>query len=153
MKPRIMKKEGFKALGLKWQGGFEEASQGGIQKLFSELREISDGIENKVEPGIVKGLSYHNLTGGFTYYLCHEVSEIEEIRYGLEIIEVPAYTYAVMEHEGSEIMNSYEVLYRWIEEQGYRLNQQILQHLEEYSADYHPQKDDLKVIIHIPVKE
>ncbi|WP_113929624.1 GyrI-like domain-containing protein [Bacillus sp. P14.5] len=152
MKPRIMKKEGFKALGLKWQGKFEEASQGGIQKLFLELREVTDGIENKAEPGIVKGLSYHNLTGGFTYYLCQEVNDIGEIRYGLEIIEVPAYTYAVLEHKGAEVMNSYGVLYQWIEEQGYSLNQQILQHLEEYPADYHPYEDEPNLLIHIPVE-
>lgn len=151
MKPRIVKREGFRALGLKWQGTFDEASQGGIQKLFHDLREVSDGIEYRTDPEMVKGLSYHNLTGGFTYYLCQEVREIEEIRYGLEIIEVPAYTYAVLEHEGSEILASYDVLYKWIEERGCQLNQQILQHLEEYPADYDPHEDEPKLTIHIPV--
>ncbi|WP_421383882.1 GyrI-like domain-containing protein [Bacillus salacetis] len=153
MKPKIIRKEGFKALGLKWQGTFEEASKGGIQKLFPELKAVSDGIENKADPGIVIGLSYHNLTGGLTYYLCHEVSEIGEIRYGLEIIEVPSYTYAVLEHEGPEIMESYQLLYSWIEGQGFSLDQQILEHLEEYSAEYEPHQDELKSIIHIPVKQ
>ncbi|WP_168413085.1 GyrI-like domain-containing protein [Bacillus salacetis] len=151
MKPRIVEKEGFKALGFKWQGTFDEASQGGIQKLFPELQAVTEGIENKVNPGIVIGVSYHNLTGGLTYYLCSEVSEIEEIRYGLEIVEVPAYTYAVLEHEGPDVMASYQRLYSWIEENGFSLNQQILEHLEEYPSDYQPYSDELKLIIHIPV--
>jgi predicted transcriptional regulator YdeE len=153
MEPKIVRKEGFKALGMKWQGTFEEASKGGIQKLFPELKAVSDGIENKAEPGIAIGLSYHNLTGGLTYYLCHEVSEIGEIRYGLEIVEVPPYTFAVLEHQGPEIMESYQLLYSWIEEQGYSLDQQILEHLEEYSAEYDPQQGDLKLNIYIPVKQ
>ncbi|WP_456272106.1 GyrI-like domain-containing protein [Bacillus sp. AK031] len=152
MEPKIIKRDGFKALGFKWQGTFEEASQGGIQKLFAQLRDVSESIENKVEPGIVKGLSYHNLSNGLTFYLCYEVSEIEDIEYGLDIIEVPAYTYAAMEHEGTEIMQSYQALYSWIEESEYSLDQQILEHLEEYPSDYDPAEDDLKLKIYIPVK-
>ena len=105
MEPQIITKEGFKALGFKWQGTFEEASEGGIHKLFPQLREVAGGIDNKVEPGIVKGLSYHNLNNGLTYYLCHEVSEIEEIEYGLEIIEVPSYTYAVLSMKDRGLCN------------------------------------------------
>ncbi|WP_409253118.1 GyrI-like domain-containing protein [Bacillus sp. SCS-153A] len=153
MKPRIITKSGFKALGLKWQGTFAEAAQGDIQRLFSELKEVADGIENKENPGIVKGVSYHNLHGGLTYYLCHEVSKIEEIRYGLEIVEVPSYTYAFLEHHGPNIMDSYHILYSWIEEKGYNLDQQILEHLEEYPADYDPDEDELRAAIYIPVKE
>ncbi|EDL65221.1 GyrI-like domain-containing protein [Bacillus sp. SG-1] len=152
MEPKIIKKAGFKALGLKWQGTFEEA-QDGIPTLFPKLEEVRDGIQYKVDPGVVKGLSYHNLTGGLTYYICHEVSEIEEIRYGLEIIEVPSYTYAFLAYEGLEIMDSYQLLYDWIEEKGYSLDQQILQHLEEYPAQYDPYEDELKVNIYIPVKQ
>jgi predicted transcriptional regulator YdeE len=153
MKPKIIQKAGFKALGLKWQGTFEEASKGGIQKLFPELKTVSEGIENKVDPGLVIGLSYHNLSGGLTYYLCHEVNEIGEIRYGLEIVEVPSYTYAVLEHEGPNIMESYQLLYSWIEQQGCSLDQQILQHLEEYSAEYEPHEDSVKLNIYIPIKQ
>jgi predicted transcriptional regulator YdeE len=153
VKPRIVEKEGFKALGFKWQGTFDEAAQGGIEKLFPELKAVSDGIENKVNPAVAIGLSYHNLTGGLTYYLCNEVSEIGEIRYGLEIVEVPAYTYAVLEHAGPEIMASYQRLYSWIEDNGLSLNQQILEHMEEYPADYQSTNDELNVKIHIPVEK
>jgi predicted transcriptional regulator YdeE len=55
------------------------------------------------------------------YWVCVEVNEYEDVPGGMVVLTVPSQKYAVIRHSGShhEIRNTYEVLHRWIEENGF----------------------------------
>lgn len=67
------------------------------------------------------------------YWTCMEVEAFEDIPEGMVALTIPAQSYAVWEHQGptTGIMNSYEELHQWIEENHYsRLTNSW--HLEVY---------------------
>jgi predicted transcriptional regulator YdeE len=55
------------------------------------------------------------------YWACVEVDEFLEIPEGMAAITVPPQKYAVIKHSGpqQEVVNTYEKLHRWVEENGF----------------------------------
>jgi predicted transcriptional regulator YdeE len=55
------------------------------------------------------------------YWACVEVNEIADIPEGMAALTVPSQKYAVIRHSGPiyEVVSTYEVLHRWIEENGF----------------------------------
>ena len=150
MKVEIVNKKGFKAIGVKWSGTFEQAAKGEIKNLLEEFRSKSISIKNAVNTDTILGLKYHNIENGFTIYLVIEVENYDEVPETMEVISVPAYTFVTTTYTGNDKHSEYMKLYNWIEDNGFKLNQQVLEHLEEYLID-NTIEDTQRLKLHIPI--
>ena len=151
MEIKIVNKEEFKAIGVKWIGTFEQAARGEIKGFHKEFLERRHDIKGAVNPENIFGLSYHINDNGFTYYLALEVEGTPAIPEDMELITVPAYAYASTEYKGTEVHEAYTGLYAWIKQNGYALNKSELEHLEEYPGSFDPVTDVPKLKINIPI--
>jgi len=152
METKIVNKEAFKAVGVKWIGSFEQAAKGEIKSFHKEFLERKNEIKGAVNPENIIGLSYHITENGFTYYLALEVEEGTAIPEGMEFISVPACTFATTEYKGAAVHEAYTALYTWIKQNGYNLSQSDLEHLEEYPGSFDPVIDVPELKINIPIK-
>lgn len=147
----------FKAIGLKWSGSFAEAGAGDIKHVHAQFRDRIDEIPHPLEADKLLGLSYHAHPGaeGFTHYITMKVdSQVTEAPPGMHLLEVPALLYAKCEHrKGQNIGQSYQNLYKWIEEQGLRASQGDLTHVELYPRAQQPYDPDPEFTILIPVED
>jgi predicted transcriptional regulator YdeE len=151
MNAKIVKKEPFKAIGVKWIGTFEQAAKGEIKSFHKGFLERKNEIECAVNPENILGLSYHINETGFTYYLALEVEDTVDIPEEMELITVPAYEFASTEYKGTAVHEAYTSLYTWIKQNGYSLEQSELEHLEEYPGSFDPLTDEPELKIHIPI--
>ncbi|MEJ9218247.1 GyrI-like domain-containing protein [Paenibacillus glucanolyticus] len=153
---KIMSKEAFQAVGLKWEGTFAEAGAGGIRAIHRMLQERLPEIPYAIHTDTLLGLSYHAFPDGegFIHYGIVEVERIEEIPAGMVSLSVPALTYAACEHSRQHsIEQSYNNIYSWIHEQGYtEYNPDHLTHFEKYPMSQDPYADNPEFIIMIPVQ-
>ncbi|MBM7659939.1 putative transcriptional regulator YdeE [Bacillus mesophilus] len=134
-------------------GHFEQAGQGVIKKLQQEFRNNLGSIENACNPDIIIGLSYHNIENGFSYYLALEVPNLDVIPQGMTGISVPAHTSATSQYEEENVHEVYSEVYNWIELNKYVLDQNELEHYEEFPFDYNPMTDSPKLKLHIPIQK
>lgn len=151
MEMKILNKEAFKAIGAKWVGTFEQAARGEIKSFHKEFLERRNEIKGAVNPENILGLSYHINENGFTYYLALEVEGTTAKPEEMELINVPAYSYASTEYKGTAVHEAYTGLYTWIKENGYSLKESDLEHLEEYPGSFDPLTDAPELKIHIPI--
>ncbi|WP_042144147.1 GyrI-like domain-containing protein [Paucisalibacillus sp. EB02] len=154
MEISIKKRDAFKAIGVRWQGTFQQAQAGEIKELMQQFRMRLDNLPETINKEFILGVSYDINETGFTYYLCCEVKGQYSLPEDMVEINVPELTYASYYHKPEEnISETYTAVYKWIKEEGYRLDDQInLQHLEIYPSDYHPINDAPRLTINIPVK-
>lgn len=121
-KAEIVEKSSYEAVGLTWQGTYEDLSKGGIKAIITEMKERLNEIENRVNSDILLGLSYHNIPGGFTHYSMVEVSKIGQVPKRMSTITVPAMTYVRCEHtKGNNIGQTYMDIASWIKSNGYQI--------------------------------
>ncbi|MET3700134.1 predicted transcriptional regulator YdeE [Bacillus oleivorans] len=153
MEIKVEPRNAFNGIGVKWSGTYEQAAKGEIRTIQQEFRNRIDQIKNLVNPNIITGLSYHNDANGFTYYLIAEAESLDFIPEGMEGISVPSYTFVTSSYQGEQVHEAYSYLHRWIEQNGFTLNQDELFYLEEYPVKYNPLTDPPRLKIHIPVKE
>jgi predicted transcriptional regulator YdeE len=151
MEAKLLNKEAFKAIGVKWIGTFEQAAKGEIKNFHRGFLERKNEIECAVNPENILGLSYHINENGFTYYLALEVEDTVAVPEGMELITVPANAFASTEYKGTAVHEAYTGLYTWIKQNGYSINQSELEHLEEYPGSFDPLKDEPELRIHIPI--
>lgn len=151
MKAKVVQKEAFKAIGVKWIGTFEQAARGEIKIFHKKFLKKRNEIKSIVNYENIIGLSYHVTENGFTYYLALEVEDGTGIPEGMELITVPAYTFASTEYMGTAVHEAYTGLYTWIKQSGYTLSQSDLEHLEEYPGSYDPVTDVPELKINIPI--
>ncbi|MBW8349311.1 effector binding domain-containing protein [Bacillus sp. IITD106] len=151
----LISKDSFHAIGLKWEGTFAEAGEGGIRKIQTELKERLNEIPHIVSPDILLGLSYHATpdSDGFTHYAAVEVERVEDIPFGMVSIYVPTLSYATCEHlKGQNIKQSYNNIYSWISSEGLKENNvDHLTHFEKYPMNQDPYSTDPEFTILIPV--
>jgi predicted transcriptional regulator YdeE len=122
LKPEIVEKPSYQAVGLTWQGTYEDLGKGGIKTIITVMKERLNEIDNRVNPDILLGLSYHNIPGGFTHYSMVEVSEIGQSPVGMATITVPAMTYVRCEHKkGRDIGQTYMDIASWINSSGHQI--------------------------------
>lgn len=150
---QVIKKSSFYFIGMKWSGTYEAAAHGDIlftiQHSQGRLKEL--GLVN-AESDLI-GLSYHDRIDGFTYYIGTEARNAPSIPSDMHGIIVPSHEYAITEHEGQHAWKSYEKLYSWVENQGYQLHQNGLDHLDVYPMDYDPYKMSPTLIIGVPIRK
>lgn len=151
MEAKLVNKEAFKAIGVKWVGTYEQAAKGEIKIFHKEFLKRKKEIKSAVNYENILGLSYHNTESGFTYYLALEVEDASNVPEGMEALSVPSYTYAYTEFKGSAVHEAYTKLYTWIKQNGYNLTQSDLEHLEEYPGSFDPVTDVPELKIHIPI--
>lgn len=154
---KVVSKEGFQAIGIKWEGTFEEAFAGAIRKIQEEMHQRLAEIPNIADSEVLLGLSYHaSLDGkGFTHYAAVKVDKVAEIPNGMVSITVPELTYAQTEHhKGQSVKTSYDNIYEWIRSEGYQENNaDELTHFEMYPMNQDPYDTDPEFTIRIPVKK
>ncbi|MNH71314.1 Bacterial transcription activator, effector binding domain [compost metagenome] len=148
----IMEKPAFLAVGIKWEGTFAEAGAGGIRQVIQQMHDRLHEIQHVSDPNTLLGLSYHVTESGFIHYSALQVSAVHEIPEGMVSISVPALSYARLEHrKGQNIDKSYEQIFAWIEEQGYKKAPGDLTHCEEYPIEQDPYTGDPEFNILIPI--
>ncbi|WP_433944452.1 GyrI-like domain-containing protein [Paenibacillus sp. SN-8-1] len=148
----IVEKPAFQAVGIKWEGTFAEAGAGGIRKVIQELQDRLHEIQHVSDPSTLLGLSYQVTESGFIHYSAMQVSGADDIPEGMVSITVPALSYARLEHrKGQNIDKSYERIFAWIEEQGYKKAPGDLTHCEEYPVDQDPHTEEPEFNILIPI--
>lgn len=151
---KLVTKESFHAVGLQWEGTFAEARAGGIRVIHTEMQRRLQEIKNVLHPHTLLGLSYHNTGDGFIHYAVVEVDNIEDIPEGMISITLPTLTYAKCEHtKGQNIDTSYNNIYAWIENQGYKLLKEDITHFEKYPMDQDPYSKDPEFVIMIPIEK
>jgi predicted transcriptional regulator YdeE len=149
---QVVKKDAFSAVGLRWEGTFAAAGEGEIRHVLAEMKRRLGEIAHKVNPDVILCAAKVNRPDGFTAYLCAEVSKVEDLPEGMVRIEIPAFTYAKTEHlPGENIQQTYAALYAWMEQEGYRSNQDGLTHLEEYPVGNNPYDPDPAFTILAPL--
>ncbi|MNR10857.1 Bacterial transcription activator, effector binding domain [compost metagenome] len=147
-----MEKPAFLAVGIKWEGTFAEAGAGGIRQVIQQMHDRLHEIQHVSDPNTLLGLSYHVTESGFIHYSALQVSAVHEIPEGMVSISVPALSYARLEHrKGQNIDKSYEQIFAWIEEQGYKKAPGDLTHCEEYPIEQDPYTGDPEFNILIPI--
>lgn len=150
----VITKEGFTAVGFKWEGTFADAAEGGIRRIQAELRERLNEVAGIVEPDALLGLSYHteDNPGRFTHYACVEVTDTAKIPEGMVSVAVPSLRYAkTVHHSGESVEESYNGVYRWIQESDFTAASADLTHFEQYPMDHDPFSEVPTFIIMIPL--
>jgi predicted transcriptional regulator YdeE len=150
-----VKVDAFKAIGVRWQGTFQQAQAGEIKELMQQFRESLNELPEGTDKTTILGVSYDVTKEGFTYYLCCKVLDQVQAPEGMELISVPTLTCASYDHATEEnVGDSYSKVYQWITENNLTVNDEInLEHLEMYPADYHPINEPPRLKIHIPIKD
>jgi predicted transcriptional regulator YdeE len=153
MEISIKKLDAFKAIGVRWQGTFQDARDGEIKRVMQQFYDQLGELPNKMDKTAILGISYHITENGFTYYICCKSDESSVIPNQMEEISVPTLEYVTCEHDPSgDIADTYSAVYKWIGENDYQENEEIdLKHLEVYPADYEPMNEPPRLTIHIPV--
>lgn len=109
----------YRTVGLKWEGTFSEIVPN-LKNVIQQVEDRADEIENKVNPNVQLGLSYHLIENGFAYYAMYEVSEEQEIPDGMIEIWVPEWTYVKTTHnKGDDIQKTYTDLHQWLFDSDY----------------------------------
>ncbi|MFC4598262.1 GyrI-like domain-containing protein [Cohnella hongkongensis] len=151
----VVTKEGYRAIGLKWEGTFAEAGAGEIRRVHEKLRKRLDEIPRPASLSYFYGLSYHANpdSAGFVHYAVVETKDDTGfVPEGMVAIEVPTLSYAKCEHvKGRNIDKSYRNVYEWIERQGHALFRGDLTHCEIYSLSRDPYDPDPEFTIMIPI--
>ncbi|WAA09094.1 GyrI-like domain-containing protein [Fervidibacillus albus] len=151
----ITSKEGFFAVGLKWEGTFQEANEGAIRKVQKKLQSRLGEIHDIVNEDTMLGLSYHAKRGKetFIHYAAVEVKNVSKFPNDMFFITVPPLSYATTSHKKHQkIDQSYENVYNWIKKEGYlETYPDGLTHMEYYPMKQDPFTDNPEFEIRIPV--
>lgn len=114
----IVERPAYRAMGLKWEGSFEEIVD--LRAVIAEVKSRAGELK-AVEPDMQLGLSYHTRPDGFTHYSVYEVEGDQELPEGMIEIEIPAMTYLATHHKkGEEIGVTYEKIHQWLAENHYK---------------------------------
>lgn len=109
----------FRAVGLKWEGTYAEINPH-LRNTINEMQTRADELEEKLEPNVLLGLSYHVIADGFAHYSMFKVSDRQKIPEGMLELEVPEWTYVKTTHpSGEDPTQTYIKLLRWLTENNY----------------------------------
>lgn len=149
MQVQIVTKEGFKGVGYTQTVTFEEAKANALHGIIRELEAKITDIPNVVNRDGLWALSHPVTTTGFAFYILAEVSDYpDQLPEGMIQHELPTLTYAKYYHEKDRsISDSYTNLFKWVEENGYKLNQQEVTHLEWYPIPHDLNNPDYDMLL------
>ncbi|MFF2793850.1 GyrI-like domain-containing protein [Lysinibacillus xylanilyticus] len=119
MSYEIITLSAYRTIGLKWEGTFSEIVPN-LKNVIQQVEDRADELENKVNPNVQLGLSYHLIENGFVHYAVYEVSEEQEIPKGMIEIWVPEWTYVKTTHnKGEDVQKTYTDLNQWLFDSDY----------------------------------
>jgi len=114
MKYEIVTVPTFRAIGLKWEGTFSEIIPN-LKNVIQQMEDRADELEDKLNPNIQLGLSYHVIENGFRHYSMYEVSDKQKIPNGMIEIHVPEWMYVkTIHHKGEDVAETYTNLHQWL---------------------------------------
>lgn len=149
----IVTKGEFVAVGLKWEGTYEEAAAGGIGALQDRMADRVGELAAVVHPETLLGISYVR-EDGFTLYLCFEVAGTNEVPEGMHRITVPAQTYAsVRKTKEQSVDVAYRCIHQFMERDGCKRAAGSEMNIEAYSSAHRcASKEPFAMNIFIPVE-
>ena len=119
MSYEIITLPGYRAVGLKWEGTFSEIVPN-LKNVIQKMEKRANELDDKLNPHVQLGLSYHVIEGGFAHYAVYEVSDSQEIPDGMIEIKVPQLTYVkTTHHKGEDIQKTYTDLHEWLFDSDY----------------------------------
>ncbi|WP_026772287.1 MULTISPECIES: GyrI-like domain-containing protein [Sediminibacillus] len=125
MKYQVVTLPAYRAIGLKWEGTFDEIVPD-LKNIIEQMKGRASELKEKLNPAVQLGLSYHVVENGFAHYAVYEVGEKQEIPEGMVEIRVPAWTYVKTSHpKGEDVTKTYSDLHQWL-----------------FSSDYHVLRED-----------
>jgi predicted transcriptional regulator YdeE/DNA-binding transcriptional MerR regulator len=157
MEPKIVKKDGFTLVGLRYFGTNQNQEISRMWGKFNQRMEELGGLPNDTgEAAIGLCITPEDapVEDGFEYVAGLPVSEVGDIPEGFVVREMPAYTYAVFSHKGdlSGLAKTYEYIYEtWLPQSGYELAAKI--DFEYYNEDFKDFAPDSVFYIYIPIKK
>ncbi|WP_453996018.1 GyrI-like domain-containing protein [Bacillus nitroreducens] len=114
MRYEILSLPSYRAVGLKWEGTFSEIVPY-LKNVIRQAEERAKELEDKLNPHVQLGLSYHVIENGFVHYAVYEVNDQQEVPDGMVEIEVPQLTYVKTTHnKGEDIKRTYTDLHNWL---------------------------------------
>ncbi|WP_085990867.1 GyrI-like domain-containing protein [Oceanobacillus senegalensis] len=162
MSYEIVKLPAYRAIGLKWEGTFTEIVPH-LKNVIQQMQARSVELENKRNPSIQLGLSYHVIENGFRHYSMFEVSDEQDIPDGMIEINVPEWTYVKTTHnKGEDIAKTYSDLHQWLFKSDYTAYREVgvdyydpympIKH-EYYPVDCNPNDPHFEIFIPIIKKQ
>lgn len=153
MDAKILSKQAFYAVGMKWEGTFQEAAEGEIRKLMELFKGRIQEIPNVKQSDMILGFTEDLTPHGFTYYVTVETMDGENmIPENMTQLSIPTLTYAVCEHKrGMNVEQTYEDLAKWYTSQGFELEPGE-RTFETYSLQYQPLADEPEFCIYSPIR-
>ncbi|MFP3897353.1 MAG: GyrI-like domain-containing protein [Anaerolineales bacterium] len=152
MKAEIVRREAFAVVGLKYRGQNETGED--IPRLWEELAESLEGIENPLNPKAACGIvdNYDEETTVFDYVAGVEVEEPHHVPLGMTRCEIPEQTYAVFRCTSDQLDETYRKIYEtWLPQSSYERAEGP--DLEEYGPGFLGDEENAEVSIHIPIEE
>ncbi len=156
MEPKIVKKEGFTLVGLRYFGKNEHNEIAEMWGKFNRKMEELGGLPHEQGDAAI-GLCITPEDapedGAFEYVAGLPVTKVEDVPEGFVVREMPAHTYAVFAHKGDmpSLPQTYEYIYEtWLPQSGYKLAAKI--DFEYYDEDFKNFAPDSVFYIYLPIE-
>ncbi|MGP4073067.1 GyrI-like domain-containing protein [Piscibacillus sp. B03] len=142
---KIVSKPGYRAVGLKWEGTFQEIPK--LKEVIAEMKSRVNELDGATNPDIQLGLSHHVVENGFAHYSAYEVNEDQKVPKGMVEIQVPEWTYmCTKHHKGEDIVQTYTKLHNWLHDSDYEaLKEENVTYYDPYMPikhEYYPADQD-----------
>ena len=157
MEPKIIKKEDFTIVGLRYFGKNEHNEIPELWNQFNKRMEEMGGLEHETGEAAV-GLCItpddEPMEGAFEYVAGALVDEVEDVPEDFVVRHVPEQTYAVFEHKGDmpSLSKTYEYIYEtWLPQSGFQVSSRM--DFEYYNEDFKNFAPDSIFYIYIPIEK
>lgn len=111
----LIEKQNFCGIGFHWSGTYQEAANGEIRTVISELLKRKDEIIGKIDETIIIGLSIHDRPDGFTHFCFFETKNINHIPNEMVSVQRPASKYVQFQHNKEDsIARAYEKVVAYV---------------------------------------
>lgn len=154
MEPKIIEKDSFMAVGMKYYGSNKNNETLELWKTFnSRMGEIKNVVNDKIAMGVCEFVENFTDESKFTYFACQEVDSFKNIPQGMQGLTVEKNKYAVFTHKGpvDRLGDTYEYIYgSWLPRSEYQLAES--HDFEYYDERFNPGHKDSELDIYIPIK-
>lgn len=153
MEPKIVDKEKFMVVGMKYYGSNNNNEIPELWNRFnSRMPEIKDVLNKNVAMGVCEFVENLTDESKFTYFACQEVCSLEDIPIGMDGLTVGKNKYAVFTHKGSvdRLGDTYAYIYgSWLPRSGYEPSKS--HDFEYYDERFNPTDENSELDIYIPI--
>jgi AraC family transcriptional regulator len=151
MEPKIVSREAFKVVGMKYRGKNENQE---IPQLWRDYGARWKEIEDVINPEVAYGMmdNYDESTREFDYVAAMEVARIEAVPEGMVNWDIPEQIYAVFPCTLATIRESYDAaLKKWLPDSKYKHSGGP--EFELYDEAFNPQDPNSEFYYYMPIKE